>query len=107
MFKTHGVALHKGIGHSRGTFSCLRMAIASFNGTTHGHVLLISCAQYLWYTCLLCVHKNHKVRPHHASLGPLPPRLSTSALPHDCASLPKQWPLHKTNKILLLPRAAR
>ena len=41
MFKTHGVALHPGIGHSRGMFSCLRMAIASFNGTRHGHVLLI------------------------------------------------------------------
>ena len=41
MFKTHGVALHPGIGHSRGMFSFLRVAIASFNGTTHGHVLLI------------------------------------------------------------------
>ena len=41
MFRTHGPALHPGIGHSRGMFSCLRMAIASFNGTTHGHVLLI------------------------------------------------------------------
>ena len=40
MLKTHGVALHPGIGHSRGIFSCLRMATASFNGTTHGHVLL-------------------------------------------------------------------
>ena len=26
---------------------------------------------------------------------------------HTCASLPKHWPLHKTNKILLLPWAAR
>ena len=66
-----------------------------------------SCAQYLWYTCLYCDHKHRKVRPHHASLGPLPPLPSASALPHDCASLPKQWPLHKTNKIVLLPRAAR
>ena len=41
MFKTHGVALHPGMGHSRGMFSCLRMATACFNGTTHGHVLLI------------------------------------------------------------------
>ena len=41
MFKTHGVALHPGIGHSRGMFFCLRMATASFNGTTHRHVLLI------------------------------------------------------------------
>ena len=39
MFKTHGAALHPGIGHSRGMFSCLRMATACFNGTTHGHVL--------------------------------------------------------------------
>ena len=47
MFKTHGLTLHPGIGHSRGMFSCLRMAIAGFNGTTHGHVLLIiSCPQY-------------------------------------------------------------
>ena len=41
MFKTHGVALQPGIGHSRGKFSFLRVAIASFNGPTHGHVLLI------------------------------------------------------------------
>ena len=41
MFKTHGVALHPGIGHSRGMFSCWRLATASFNGITHGHVLLI------------------------------------------------------------------
>ena len=41
MFKTHGVALHPGIGHSQGMFSCLRMATAFFNVTTHGHVLLI------------------------------------------------------------------
>ena len=41
MFKTHGVALHPGIGHSQGMFSCLRMAIASFHGTTNGHVLLM------------------------------------------------------------------
>ena len=36
MFKTNGVALHPGIGHSRGMFSCLRIATACFNGTTHG-----------------------------------------------------------------------
>ena len=41
MFKTHGVALQPGIGHSRGMFSFLRVAIAGFNGPTHGHVLLI------------------------------------------------------------------
>ena len=41
MFKTHGAALHRGIRHSRGMFSCLRMATACFTGTTHGHVLLI------------------------------------------------------------------
>ena len=41
MFKTHGVAPHPGIGHSRGMFSFLRVAIASFNGPTHGHVQLI------------------------------------------------------------------
>ena len=41
MFKTHGVALQPGIGHSRGMFSFLHVAIASFNGPTHGHVLLI------------------------------------------------------------------
>ena len=41
MLKAHGVALHLGIGHSRGMFSCLRMATVCFNGTTHGHVLLI------------------------------------------------------------------
>ena len=41
MFKTHGVALHLGIGHSRGMLSCLCMATACFNGTTHGHVLLV------------------------------------------------------------------
>ena len=41
MFKTHGVALHLGIGHSRGMFSSLCMATASFNGTRHGPVLLI------------------------------------------------------------------
>ena len=39
-FKTHGVPVHPGIGYSRGMFSCLRMATASFNVTTHGHVLL-------------------------------------------------------------------
>ena len=41
MFKTHGMALHLEIGHSRGMFSCLRMATIGFNVTTHGHVLLI------------------------------------------------------------------
>ena len=41
MVKIHGVALHPGIGHLRGMFSCLRMATASFNGTTHRPVLLI------------------------------------------------------------------
>ena len=41
MFKTCRVALHAGIRHSRGMFSRLRMATACFNGTTHGHVLLI------------------------------------------------------------------
>ena len=41
MLKTHGVALHPGIGHSQSIFSCLYMATARFNGTTHGHVLLI------------------------------------------------------------------
>ena len=41
MFKTHGVALHPRIGHSRGMFSCLRMATACFNVTTHGDVPLI------------------------------------------------------------------
>ena len=41
MFKIQGVALHRGIGQLWGTFSCLRMATASFNVTTHGHMLLI------------------------------------------------------------------
>ena len=41
MFKTHGVAQHLGIRDSRGMFCCLRTAIASCNGSTHGHVLLI------------------------------------------------------------------
>ena len=39
MFKTHNVA--PGIGDSRGTFSWLCIAIACFNGTKRGHVLLI------------------------------------------------------------------
>ena len=41
MFKIHGVALHPGIGRSRGMFSCLRMATMCFNGNTQRHVLLI------------------------------------------------------------------
>ena len=41
MFKTHGVARHPGKGQSRGMFSCPRMATACFNGTTHGHVVMI------------------------------------------------------------------
>ena len=41
MFKTHGVALHPGIGHSRGMFCYLRMATACFSVTTSGHMLLV------------------------------------------------------------------
>ena len=47
MFKTHGVALHPRIGHSRGMFSCLCMATAGFGVTTHGHVLLIFLCRIL------------------------------------------------------------
>ena len=36
MFKTHKVALHSGLGHSPGMFSCLCMATAYFIVTTHG-----------------------------------------------------------------------
>ena len=107
MFKTHGVALHPGMGHSRGMFSCLCMATACFKGTTHRHVLPI------FLRTILVVHVP-AVGPHKPQgsasphiLGSVTTFPSASALPHDCASLPKQWPLHKTNKILLVTRAAR
>ena len=67
MFKTHGVALHPGIGHSQGMFSCLCVATACFNGATHGHVLLI-----LWRT-ILVVHV-HVLRPQKVQ-GLVPPHI--------------------------------
>ena len=87
-------------------FSCLCMATASFNGTTQGHVLLIFLRTILVvHVPVVCPHKPQ---------GSASPRILGSvttspfcrALPHDCASLPKQWPLHKTNKVLFLPWAA-
>ena len=99
MFKTHGLALNPGIGHSRGMFSCLRIGTMCFNVTTHGHVLLIFLRTILVGHVPCCEHRIPKVRPHHASLGPLPPLPSASALPHDCAPLPKLWPLHKQTKL--------
>ena len=65
MLKSQGVALHPGIGHSRAMFSCLRMAIASFNGTTHGHVLLI-------FLCTILVVHVPVVRPQKPQFLALP-----------------------------------
>ena len=72
MFKTHGVALHPGMGHSRGIFSCLRMASGGFSGTTNGHVLLI------FFRTILVVHVP-LLRPQNAQ-GSASPRILGSTI---------------------------
>ena len=82
MFKTHEVALHPGMGHSRGMFPCLHMTTADFSATTNGHVLLI------FFRTILVVHVPI-LQPQNPQ-GSASPRImgstTTSPLAHPCQS---------------------